>query len=85
MFFCKEMKWGGGGFFVKKWAFPLQIETKLTLDLFFILHFTYLGGVRTHPTHPAAYGPGFLLDKGRAAVARVAAAKCRSIVERRQC
>ena len=27
------------------------------LDLFFILHFTYLEGVRTHPTHPPAYGP----------------------------
>jgi len=38
--------------FVKKWTFPPQSETKLMLDLFFILHFTYLGGVRTHPTHP---------------------------------
>ena len=38
--FCKEMKC----FFVKKWTFPPQNETKLMLDLFFILLFTYLGG-----------------------------------------
>jgi len=30
---------------------------KLLLDLFFILHFTYLG-VHMHPTHPPAYWPG---------------------------
>jgi len=47
----------GGVFFCKKWTFPPQNETKLMLDLFFILHFTYLGGVHTHPTHPPAYGP----------------------------
>jgi len=36
----QEMKWGD----VKKWTFPPQNETKLTLDLFFfILHFTHLG------------------------------------------
>ena len=28
------------------------------LDLFFILHFTYWGGVRTHPTHPLPTGLG---------------------------
>jgi len=28
--------------------------------LVFFLHFTYLG-VRTHPTHPPAYGPAMLL------------------------
>ena len=26
------------------------------LDLFFILHFIYLGVVRTHPTHPLPAG-----------------------------
>jgi len=31
------------------------------LDLFFILHFTYLGGVHTHPMHPPpAYRPDAL-------------------------
>jgi len=28
------------------------------LDLFFILHFTYLGAVRTHPMHPLPTGLG---------------------------
>ena len=42
----QEMKWGV--VFVKKYTFPPHNETKLMLDLFFILHFTYLG-VRTHP------------------------------------
>ena len=51
--FCKEMKWGV--FFCKKWTVLPQNETKLMLDLFFILHFTYLG-VRTHPTHPLPTG-----------------------------
>ena len=46
---------GGGVFFVKKWTFLPQNETKLMLDLFFILHFTYLG-VRTHPTNPLPTG-----------------------------
>ena len=50
------MKWGGC-FFVKKWTLPPQSEMKLMLDLFFILHFTYLG-VHMHPTHPPAYWPG---------------------------
>ena len=53
------MKWGGGVFckkikcvgvfFCKKVDLSPQNETKLMLDLFFILHFTYLGGGRTHP------------------------------------
>jgi len=54
--FCKEMKWGVF-FCKKKWAFPLQNETKLTLDLFFILHFTYLHS--TQRTPPPAYGPAY--------------------------
>ena len=29
-------------------------ETKLMLDYFFILHFTYLGGVRTHAVNETA-------------------------------
>jgi len=56
--FCKEMKCVGV-FFCKKVDLSPQIETKLMLDLFFILHFTYLGGGRTHPTHPPAYGSDF--------------------------
>ena len=51
------------GCFVKKWTFPAQNETKLVLDLFFILHFTYLGEcVRTpclqacHIGNPYAFG-----------------------------
>jgi len=38
-----------GVFLVKKVDLSPQNETKLMLDLFFILHFTYLGGVRTLP------------------------------------
>jgi len=38
-----------GVFFGKKVDLSPQNETKLMLDLFFILHFTYLGGVRTLP------------------------------------
>jgi len=52
-----------GSCFVKKWTFPAQNETKLVLDLFFILHFTYLGEcVRTpclqacHIGNPYAFG-----------------------------
>jgi len=52
----QEMKLGV--FFCKKWTYPPQNETKLNqtfllgmLDLFFILHFTYLGEcVRTQRT-----------------------------------
>jgi len=32
----------------------------LPKTVFFILHFTYLG-VRTHSTHPPAYGPGYVI------------------------
>jgi len=39
---------------VKKCTFAPQNETKLMLDLFFILHFIYLGC--THPTHPLPTG-----------------------------
>ena len=39
-----------------------QNETKLNQTLLFILHFTYLGGVRTHPTHPLP--TGLVLDSG---------------------
>jgi len=52
----------GGCFFCKKWTFPPQNETKLMLDLFIILHFTYLG-VHTHPTHTPAYAPAKSLVK----------------------
>jgi len=34
----------GRGCFVKSGPFPPQNETKLMLELFFILHFTYLRG-----------------------------------------
>ena len=51
----QEMKWGvflqGNEIFFLKWTFPPQNETKLMLDLFFILLFTYLGGyIRTQCT-----------------------------------
>ena len=36
-----------GGCFVKKVDLSPQNETRLMLDLFFILHFTYLGGAYT--------------------------------------
>jgi len=52
------MKWGGC-FFVKKWTFPPQSETKLMLDLFFILHFTYLGGAYA-PNAPPPMPTGLL-------------------------
>jgi len=29
-----------------------------TVSVFFILHFTHLGGAYTHPTHSPAYGLG---------------------------
>jgi len=44
-----------GGDFCKKVDLSPQNETKLMLDFF--LFFTYLGGGRTHPTHPPAYEP----------------------------
>jgi len=51
VFFCKEMIWGV--FFCKKWTFPPRNETKLMLDLSFILPFYLFGrGAYTHPTHP---------------------------------
>jgi len=79
------MKWGV--FFCKKVGLSPTKWNEIDAGLIFYFTFYLFGGrgVRTHPTHPPTYGPGFLLDKGRAAVARVAAAKCRSIVERRQC
>jgi len=50
----QEMKWGGG---CKKVDLSSTQGALCTVSVFFILHFTYLG-VRTHPTHPPAYGPG---------------------------
>ena len=66
VFFVKKSgKWEV--FFVKKWKmgfFCNKVDLSSTQGalctvsvFFFILHFTYLG-VRTHPTHPTAYGPG---------------------------
>jgi len=56
----------GGGTFVRKvengGVFGKRVDLSsmqgalCTVSVFFILHFTYLG-VRTHPTHPPAYGP----------------------------
>jgi len=63
-FFVKKWKMGGvfrkkveNGFFVTKLTFPQRRVHCVQYQYFFILHFTYLG-VRTHPTHPTAYGPG---------------------------
>ena len=47
----QEMKWG---VFVKKWTFPQRRVHYVSV--FFILHFTYLGGVCTQHTSPAC-GP----------------------------
>ena len=63
------MKWGWGVFFVKKsgkgvcffvkkWSFPQRRVHYVQYQYFLFLHFTYLG-VRPHPTHPPAYGPGY--------------------------
>jgi len=56
VFFCKKVE-NGGGVLVKKWTFPQRRMHYVQYQVFFILHFTYLGGVRTQPTHPPAYGP----------------------------
>jgi len=63
----QEMKWAmfciklkmEGLFFSKKWTFPQHRVHICTVSVFFILHFTYLGGcVRTLRT-PHAYGPEY--------------------------
>jgi len=48
--FCKEMK---QGVFCKKVDLYPQNETKLTLDLFFILHFTFFWGGAYAPNAPS--------------------------------
>jgi len=44
-----------GVLFCRKVNLSLTQGALCTVSVFFILHFTYLGG--THPTHPPAYGP----------------------------
>ena len=44
------MKSGGGVFFVKKVDLTSTQDALRTVSVFFIIHFTYLGGA--HPTHP---------------------------------
>jgi len=50
--FCKKWKMG---FFVKHWTFPQRSKVQFSISIFsfYILLFW---GVRTHPTHPPAYG-----------------------------
>jgi len=56
VFFCKKVE-NGGGVLVKKWTFPQRRMHYVQYQVFFILHFTYLGGgVRTQPTHPLPTG-----------------------------
>jgi len=58
VFFCKK-KWKiGGCFFVKMWTYPQRRVHYVQYQYFLFLHFTYLGAVRTHPTHPPAYRSG---------------------------
>jgi len=69
----QEMKWGecfivkkvenGECFFVKSGPF-LNAGCIMYSISNFILHFTYLGEVRTHPTHPSAYGPEVKAENG---------------------
>jgi len=49
--FCKSGKWGGG-VFCKKWTFFSTQGALRTVSVFFILHFTYLGGCVRTTTHP---------------------------------
>jgi len=53
----REMKWG---VFCKKGDLSSTQGALCAVSVFFILHFTLLG-VRTHPTHPPAYGPALLV------------------------
>ena len=50
------MKWG---VFCKKVDLSSTQGALCTVSVFFILHFTYLEGVLTHPTHPPAYVPAY--------------------------
>jgi len=50
----QEMKWGV--FFCKK-SGPF-LNAGCIMYSISIFYFTYLGGVRTHPTHSPAYRPG---------------------------
>ena len=43
--------------FCKKMDLSSTQGALCTVSVFFILHFTHWGGVRTQPTHPPAYGP----------------------------
>jgi len=54
--FVKKVE-NGGVFFGKKVDLSSTQGALCTVSVFFILHFTYLGGgVRTHPTHPLPTG-----------------------------
>jgi len=60
--FCKKVG-NGGCKKVENRVFCINVDLSsmqgalCTVSVFFILHFTSLGGVRTHPMHPPAYGP----------------------------
>jgi len=72
----QEMKWGRGckkvensgafvesgkwGCFVKKWTFPQRMVHYVQYQ-YFLFYIFLTWGVRTHPTHPPAYGPGYVI------------------------
>jgi len=60
VFFCKKVENGGG--FVKKVDLSTTHGALCTVSVFFILHFTYLGGAYA-PNAPPAYGPEFVIMK----------------------
>ena len=47
---------GGGVLFGKKWTFP-QRTVHYVQYQYFLFYILLIWGVRTHPTHPPAYGP----------------------------
>ena len=52
--FCKK---SGKWVFVKHWTFPQRSKVQFSrLSVFFLFYIFLIGGVRTHPTHPTAYG-----------------------------
>jgi len=66
VFFVKKVE-NGGAFYVKKWTFPQRRVhyVQYQYSLFYIL--LIWRGVRTHQTHPSAYGPVDLFQRQRQA------------------
>ena len=57
-----------GVFFVKKWTFPQRSCITYSISIFFILHFTYVGGCtqRTLPTGLTMQKHNKSIDNARA-------------------